>query len=464
MFLIMTQALLIQPLLNYMLIFFMIILCLLYYVNLQYYSLLRELQSCLRYLDPKSKSSYLNIKNGQFFISLINKLSIYIDSEFDNAAKNSFPKKVLKGKLEDIGNNISALIIITKRNGNLLELVNSFGSANQAAVKVLLPELTLLDQHGLNDHCRSLESTIYSCFHEHQVRYLLKESFDKYTHEEILNSYALWFCFPSADSISLQVLMKIKKFSKEYISSYFQKQQIKGLNGKIAKSRHDNILKGKLISGLSHDLRSPINNLQAINSCLLDHQLVSEGGSDLLDMANANLRVLNELIEDFLSLAKFRAGNLLAQTEDLKLFDLFEDLHQIYQFDAKFKNLNLQFDYPSIDFFIHADRLHFKRIIGNLLSNAIKYTPKGKVRLSCTFQEQVCQISVFDTGVGLSPEQISRICRPFVRFSDHEIEGVGLGLAITKLLIELNSGKLEIVSETGKGSEFRVILPTNQLH
>ena len=112
---------------------------------------------------------------------------------------------------------------------------------------------------------------------------------------------------------------------------------------------------------------------------------------------------------------------------------------------------------------IEADSLQVKRICSNLLTNAIKYTDFGGIKIKLTsLENKQVQLSIFDTGQGLTAEQLERICRPFERFNDQEVDGVGLGLAVTKLLIKLHQGQLEIYSNPGQGTEFRVILPVGQ--
>lgn len=273
-------------------------------------------------------------------------------------------------------------------------------------------------------------------------------------------SKQLWFVWTKKSSVSLDKILLIKQFAKEAETQLSQQTRLKELKTKVIQSRSNNIQKNKFISGLSHDLRSPVNNLQAILTCLKDTVDYNSEEKELLQLAGSNLTLLKDMVEDLLNLAKYRSGNLSSKFIKLNLKKELECLVSAFSMDAKIKNLTLKLADIREDFEIQADELQFKRIIANLISNAIKYTANGGVTLTTKkLADDNFLISIFDTGAGLSKEQISTICRPFKRFNDREIEGVGLGLAVTKLLIELHHGNLEIESRPGEGSEFRVILP-----
>ncbi|MEX0595903.1 MAG: HAMP domain-containing sensor histidine kinase, partial [Candidatus Paceibacterota bacterium] len=413
----------------------------------------RELNQCLGYLElsPKDRSNVSNPKC--LLIHLFNKLAIYIDSEIE---KGSVTQKNLDQQKERIKTGFSSLVVLTKEENGKLQILDLSGSMfqNEINPKWILEELQVLSNSTNQNQCYLLDTHLYSYFHQYKINLILKVDNRLSTNLSGDEQLKLWFCFSKTDSFSTQTLCHAKSLARQLFVQYTQREQIQGLTDKIVKSRQDNISKGRLFSGISHDLRSPINNLQAINTCLRDNFLVGSEEHELLAMAAANIRMLNELIDDLISLTKYRSGNLQSKLEVVKVSDLLKEIHQLYQFDAKLKSLELKVEYPVLEDRILVDSLQLKRILGNLLSNALKYTQTGGVTLLCKQTLNSYQFWIIDTGVGLSSEQIKRICRPFVRFSDHEIEGVGLGLAITKLLIELHAGKLEISSEAGKGSEF----------
>ncbi len=433
------------------------------WIDQKYRILKNEVSNCLSYLDPNLVIKQRRTEMRTLFVGLLNKISVFIDLEIEKGLPVHKSLVADRSDYLSLNESVAQLVILTRSGDNGVEVLEVGGNlnSNEKIKKIFTKELSLLDQSTEADSTFELDSVIYSSFHKYEIQILFRQSLEMSPEVNNLSSYALWFGFNSNETLTLQRMIAAKSFAREFFAQYFQKQQIQGLHGKIARSRHNNIYKGKLISGLSHDLRSPINNLQAINTCLQDNNLIAGDGAELLSMADANIRILTELIEDLLSVAKYRAGNLSPTLENIPLTELFHELERVYQFDAKLKSLELNFEYPLKDLMVVADRRHLKRIFSNLIGNAIKYTPQGNVTLRFQDLGDFCQVSITDSGLGLSSEQLNKICRPFVRFSDQEIEGVGLGLAITKLLIELNSGKLEIYSETGKGSEFRVMIPFN---
>ena len=274
--------------------------------------------------------------------------------------------------------------------------------------------------------------------------------------------FQLWFGYDSKIYPGVQQYLKARDYAIKFLQTYFQKKKLSRLKEKVLSSRRNNIEKNQFISGLSHDLRSPINNLNAVIKCLSDTSLDSEN-NDLFKLADNNLTMLKDMVEDLLNLARYRSGTLQANFVQVNAKQELQSVAEVFSYDIKLKELAIKLVLPSEPLFIEADPLQIKRICSNLLSNAIKYTDCGGIEIQLTKLDDVyAQISVFDTGQGLTPEQIKRICRPFERFNDQEVDGVGLGMAVTKLLIKLHQGQLEIYSSPGEGTEFRVILPISQ--
>ena len=129
---------------------------------------------------------------------------------------------------------------------------------------------------------------------------------------------------------------------------------------------------------------------------------------------------------------------------------------------AQAKKLILDVEQPPRPIWLRADRIKLGRVMGNLLGNAIKFTDNGGVRVCTHMNDGAIEISVADTGVGISPEHQSRIFDEFFQLSDPaRSRGSGLGLAISKRLIEAMGGKISVQSEPGKGSTFKIALRRN---
>lgn len=236
--------------------------------------------------------------------------------------------------------------------------------------------------------------------------------------------------------------------------------EIAALEERVNEAQREQRDRSELIAQLSHDLRSPLSNIKGILNVM---QLESRDAqiSDMLEAALKNCENVAELIQDLLDYSRHQFGKLVARRENCDIRELAAQAVKSFAFSAKAKGLDLaaivDLDDPLE---VCCDSSHFKRIISNLLSNAIKYTRHGKIELRVTAVSSECvRISVKDSGMGMSPVQVQRLFTPFTRFHHDIAEGVGLGLALAKILTEVNGGSISASSLEGRGSEFEVLLP-----
>lgn len=163
-----------------------------------------------------------------------------------------------------------------------------------------------------------------------------------------------------------------------------------------------------------------------------------------------------------LDLAKIESERLELFPEEVELGSLFEDIADMFRFRAESKGIH--FDYQvnaPLPFSLWIDGKCLRQVVINLLGNAIKFTDQGSVALNATLHEERLQIEVKDTGSGIAAEQINQVFKAFVQVGDkrHQRQGTGLGLAITHKLVKLMNGDIQVSSELGQGSCFRVELP-----
>jgi len=223
-------------------------------------------------------------------------------------------------------------------------------------------------------------------------------------------------------------------------------------------------LKSQFLSNVSHELRTPLTSIKGYADNLLDGVVgeLDERQRRYIERISQNSERLVKMINDLLSLSRIEAGRIEFNPVNLSLYSLMEEM--VFEFTniAEKKGVSLSFDCPP-DLTIFADGDKLREIIINLVDNAIKFTPSGgKVTLQAEEREKYVDISVEDTGAGIPPESLDEIFDRFHQVQMREkvnSEGIGIGLAIVKSLVELHGGNVIVRSEPGKGSRFTVTLP-----
>ena len=227
-----------------------------------------------------------------------------------------------------------------------------------------------------------------------------------------------------------------------------------------------NKMKSEFLANMSHELRTPLNAIIGFAEVLRDKisgELNDEQLDHVHDIHSSGLHLL-QMINDILDLSKIEAGRMELQYETFPIREAIEDVYTILKGLANKKHLELKTTILTEVKSIDADRVKFKQILYNLLSNAIKFTPEnGGITLeACITEDDMLQVSVSDTGIGVKPEDQEKIFKEFWQADSsfaRKYEGTGLGLALTKRIVEMHSGKLWFESEYGKGSIFYFTLP-----
>ena len=223
-----------------------------------------------------------------------------------------------------------------------------------------------------------------------------------------------------------------------------------------------NEAKSLFLSNMSHELRTPLNAILGFGQFLeADPALTLDQLDSIHEITHAGRHLL-ELVNEVLDLARIESGRLNLTVGPIVLDELMDECLSMVHPQAE--NRGICFALPANSgFTLLADRTGLKQAIVNLLSNAVKYnSPNGEVRLEYeTPDEQCIRIHVLDTGVGIAPEQLSELFQPFHRLGQElgEVEGTGIGLAITKRLIEAMGGRVGAASTLGEGSDFWLELP-----
>jgi PAS domain S-box-containing protein len=229
------------------------------------------------------------------------------------------------------------------------------------------------------------------------------------------------------------------------------------------------LAKSQFLANMSHELRTPLNAIIGFSEVLTD-KLFGELNDRQLKYCNNILnsgRHLLQLINDILDLAKVESGRaeLICNTFDVS--KVLQDAHTIIKTLANKKSIDLQFHVPATLPPLFADEAKFKQILYNLLSNAIKFTPdRGKVSVTASLATpgECLKITVADSGIGIKPQDHDRVFREFEQVDSsygRQQQGTGLGLALTKRLVEMHGGEIRLESEgiEGRGSIFTFMIP-----
>jgi PAS domain S-box-containing protein len=226
-----------------------------------------------------------------------------------------------------------------------------------------------------------------------------------------------------------------------------------------------NLAKSDFLSSMSHELRTPLNAILGFAQLMESDSPppTAAQGECIIQILNAGWYLL-ELINEILDLATIESGKMTMSLEAVSLNELLVECHSMIEPLAQRRRIGMSFPLSDATYSVYADRTRIKQVLINLLSNAVKYnTPGGSVALACTATASGrVRISVTDTGAGLPPEKLAQLFQPFNRLGQEGRgeEGTGIGLVVSRRLVELMDGTIGAESSLGTGSIFWLELPS----
>lgn len=276
--------------------------------------------------------------------------------------------------------------------------------------------------------------------------------------------------FGSMIVVSLAILITVYFYKIIYNKerAYLQQHQIE-----LEKA---NQFERNFLASMSHELRTPVNAIMGFNELILQADSLEKIGEHALDVKHSS-ELLMSTIDDILDFSGIELGKMVLEPKDYSLKELVISLHNMVSASAKSKGLNFSVDVdPNLPVILNGDVKRIRQIILNLLTNAVKYSEKGNVIFSIGMNKRTSElnndgmspqtvglvIKISDEGAGISEEQQATMftaLKHMDEIKDQNAQGTGLGLTITKNLVDLMDGEIIVESTLGQGSIFTVILP-----
>jgi signal transduction histidine kinase len=214
-----------------------------------------------------------------------------------------------------------------------------------------------------------------------------------------------------------------------------------------------------LLADVSHELRTPLTVIQGNLEGLLDG--IYPADAVHINAILEETRVLSRMIDDLRTLSLAESGALQLQLETVDIADLIDEVARSFQVQAQESNVTLQCEVQPLLPLVEIDPIRIREVLVNLLANALRYTPAGgRIQIDCGFQDgdqSRLQISILDSGVGISAQDLPHIFDRFYKSSDSH--GSGLGLAIARSLVVAHGGEIGASSQAGEGTTIRITLP-----
>jgi len=313
----------------------------------------------------------------------------------------------------------------------------------EAATKILIDQ-AIPGQHIMREH---INRTITEYEKEAtQIIKNIKQNFEEHNRISLLLGALV-----ALTSIAIIIVVMTRLTRQEELK----------LKDALKQAEQANHAKSEFLSKMSHELRTPLNAIIAFSDLILYEKTLDPKLKKHIQHINKAGDHLLTLIDDVLDLAKIESGKFNLPVKPTNLQEVLEECESLIIPIARDAGVNLSFD-PHVDYVVSADHTSLKQALLNLLSNAVKYNRKqGTIRVSYEVRDNKrLRINVIDTGKGLSTEQQQKLFKPFERLGAEfsKVKGTGIGLAITRDLIQMMGGSVGAESTKGRGSNFWIEL------
>lgn len=269
--------------------------------------------------------------------------------------------------------------------------------------------------------------------------------------------------------IYLIVFIDITDITEQRALQKKLEEQSEQLQEALDSAEKANLAKSDFLARMSHDIRTPMNAIMGMTAIAKAHVDERQRVLDCIEKISGASKLLLSLINEVLDMSKIESGNLVLSDDEFNIGELLQDLVIMMQAEIKVKNHMLDIHLKDLKHEnVTGDTQRIKQVLMNMLSNAIKYTPDGgRITIRIHEKESCADVGNYefvieDNGRGMKPEFLDKIFLPFERADDHgirNIQGTGLGMAISHKIIQMMGGDIRVESEYGKGSRFTIGIP-----
>ena len=248
---------------------------------------------------------------------------------------------------------------------------------------------------------------------------------------------------------------ELKELNKNLEDKVVERTKELSISKEVAESA--NKAKNEFLAKISHEMRTPLTPIIGYSRILLK-EINDVSSKEKLEIIHTSGVKLLNFTNELLDFSKIESGKVDLNYETFNIRKLFQDIYHEHIDLAKMKHIDFKIDYLHANVSIYSDKIKIYEIAKNIIHNAIKYTEKGFVLCDVFVEKNTLFFNVYDSGIGMSEENIKNIFESFVQIGNEQ-SGAGLGLSITKKLLEVLNGKIEVESKVGIGSTFKIQIP-----
>jgi len=259
--------------------------------------------------------------------------------------------------------------------------------------------------------------------------------------------------------------VRMNRSDKQLIVGYaYDLRQVKAAEKlRTELAEETNKTKNQFLARMSHEIRTPITSVLGISEIELHSKNLTPHAEEAFAKIHNSANSLLSIVNDILDFSKIEAGKLEIISEEYETASMVSDVAQMQVVFLGSKDIKFEMDIDeNLPYMLTGDMLRIQQILNNLLSNSFKYTHSGTVTLSIKYDRQHLHISVRDTGIGMTEEQLNTLYEDFTRFHEQQLRhigGTGLGMSIVYNLVDLMEGYIDIRSKINEGTEVSVLIP-----